>query len=203
MSVIKPSMYDESLLDVGDPTKKKNGTFLSISYEGEPLLVNAAMDLLLPFGADFYPLKNGGKWNVKVALPTDNNRAMAFYDIIESVEYVVRERATELKIKAGTMDELFAIAIKPGGVSDDGSSYSPTFQFKIHMGELPTFFDADKNVIEDPNVDELLTQGASIRLCVRLKFAWVIQGRMGVSWVAEQIQIQKAGAMELPLVLDD
>ena len=101
------------------------------------------------------------------------------------------------------MDELFAFSIKPGGTSDDGKDYSPTFQFKIHKDDLPTFFDNEKNIIENPDVDKLLTAGTTIRLCVRLKFAWVIQGRMGVSWVAQQIQISKPGSTEMPMVLDD
>eukprot|EP01052_Picozoa_sp_SAG31_P023706 SAG31_NODE_1972_length_6762_cov_16.244635_4_plen_101_part_00 len=85
MNAITPSKFKAKNISVGSPVKKKNGTFLSVSYGKESVFyVNAGFELKVPFGADYYPdsrKEGGGKWNVKVALPTDCPRAFAFCDL--------------------------------------------------------------------------------------------------------------------------
>ena len=179
-------------------------------------------EMRIPFDNTFFPDQNGngGKFNCKVSLNTENNEEMdIFVKKLHEFDKKVKEDAqnncrswfNKSSITEENVNERYTPNVRPykdkltGEVSD---KFPPQFAFKVNQRNgifTCKFYDENKNRINVDNSEEedyqeaskLLGKGVTVRLLLRCGGLWFNSNGFGCSWIAEQIK------MKIPESLDD
>ena len=77
--------------------------------------------------------------------------------------------------------------------------YADTMKFKLPVRDgKPGFVvtDFEDNIIENPQLETLLTKESKVQALLRCGGSWVIAGKFGCTWTVERLRVESSSSME-------
>ena len=219
-NVLKPCEFDIKKINLSDPSKLPKGGYMiyvnnvrSHLYMQTPK-VNVLWDC--KYFADDAEGQSG-KYTVQFSLTDlENNKKMRdFYDVMASLDAYVLDAAFEnrkewfgakfAKSTKETLESLYTPMVKVNVDQETGEpdgKFPPRFAFKVvkrdgkHQCKL---YDSEKNMFNIDDVDgeeyksletDVLVKGSSMNVVLKCNGIWVISGKFGCTWRAEQIKVK-------------
>lgn len=204
--VILPRDFDPTLLTFSEPKQlESGGRSIFLSYNDQPFSVQTP-EMTAPFGMSNYRDRAGGVGPDKFTLDlsfkgiTERPNIQTFFSMLETIdrmmiEYALANSQTLFK-KRHTSAEVVAALYTPAikfakdrNTGEVSERYPPTFKMALPQKDghfLCECYDASRSRIELSDVD---TKGSSITAITRCMAIWVINGKFGVTWKAQQLRI--------------
>ena len=224
--VIKASSIDIKNLKFSDPRKVGNNgvQVVYVNYGGgmnslyvQPPRVDLKWDPTYYADND-----ENGKFTVEFALPgvgTDD-QITPFHDKMKAFDVLMIDKAYEnratwfkngKKLTRDMIENVYTPMIKVSVDSETGEpdgKWPPAFKFKIKKQNSKytcNVFDSSKNQL---NVDDtesedfvdlknVLVKGSTVNLILKCVSVWLINGKFGVTWQAEQIMVTQKPSVSL------
>ena len=224
--VIKASAIDINNLKFSDPRKVGNNgvQVVYVNYGGgmnslyvQPPRVDLKWDPTYYADND-----ENGKFTVEFALPgvgTDD-QITPFHDKMKAFDELMIDKAYEnratwfkngKKLTRDMIENVYTPMIKVSVDSETGEpdgKWPPAFKFKIKKQNSKftcNVFDSSKNQLNvDDNeaedfvdLKDVLVKGATVNLILKCVSVWLINGKFGVTWQAEQIMVTQKPSVSL------
>ena len=224
--VIKASCIDISNLKFSDPRKVGNNGVhvVYVNYGGgmnslyvQPPRVNLKWDPT--YYADN---EENGKFTIEFAMPNvgSDDQITPFHDKMKEFDELMIDKAFEnratwfkngKKLTRDMVENVYTPMIKVSVDSETGEpdgKWPPSFKFKVKKQNNKftcNVFDSSKNQL---NVDDtesedfvdlknVLVKGATVNLILKCVSVWLINGKFGVTWQAEQIMVTQKPSVSL------
>lgn len=211
-NVILPRDFNPALLTFSEPKQlESGGRSIYLSYNDQPFLVQTP-EMTAPFGMSNYRDKAGGvgpdKWTLDMSFKGINDRPAirTFFGLLETldtmmIDYALANSQTLFKKRhtsAEVVAALYTPAIKfakdrnTGEVND---RYPPTFKMALPQKESRftcETYDGKRNRVE---LTDLETKGSSVTAITRCVAIWVINGKFGVTWKAQQLRVKPSSTL--------
>ena len=224
--VIKASSIDINNLKFSDPRKVGNNgvQVVYVNYGGgmnslyvQPPRVDLKWDPTYYADND-----ENGKFTVEFALPgvgTDD-QITPFHDKMKEFDELMIDKAYEnraswfkngKKLTRDMIENVYTPMIKVSVDSETGEpdgKWPPAFKFKIKKQNSKftcNVFDSSKNQLNVDNneaedfvdLKTVLVKGATVNLILKCVSVWLINGKFGVTWQAEQIMVTQKPSVSL------
>ena len=224
--VIKASAIDINNLKFSDPRKVGNNgvQVVYVNYGGgmnslyvQPPRVDLKWDPTYYADND-----ENGKFTVEFALPgvgTDD-QITPFHDKMKAFDELMIDKAYEnrstwfkngKKLTRDMIENVYTPMIKVSVDSETGEpdgKWPPAFKFKIKKQNSKftcNVFDSSKNQLNVDNAEAedfvdlktVLVKGATVNLILKCVSVWLINGKFGVTWQAEQIMVTQKPSVSL------
>lgn len=205
-NVILPRDFNPALMTFSEPKQlESGGRSIYIAYDGQPFSVQTP-EMAAPFGMSNYRDRAGGIGPDKFTLDlsfkgiAERPNIRTFFTMLETIDkmmidYALANSQTLFKKRhtsAEVVAALYTPAIKfakdrsTGEVND---RYPPTFKMALPQKDgrfLCETYDAKRSRIELSDMD---TKGSSVTAITRCVAIWVINGKFGVTWKAQQLRV--------------
>jgi len=224
--VIKASAIDIKNLKFSDPRKVGNNgvQVVYVNYGGgmnslyvQPPRVDLKWDPTYYADND-----ENGKFTVEFALPgvgTDD-QITPFHDKMKAFDELMIDKAYDnratwfkngKKLTRDMIENVYTPMIKVSVDSETGEpdgKWPPAFKFKIKKQNSKytcNVFDSSKNQLNVDNTEaedfvdlkNVLVKGATVNLILKCVSVWLINGKFGVTWQAEQIMVTQKPSVSL------
>lgn len=224
--VIKASAIDINNLKFSDPRKVGNNgvQVVYVNYGGgmnslyvQPPRVDLKWDPTYYADND-----ENGKFTVEFALPgvgTDD-QITPFHDKMKAFDELMIDKAYEnraawfkngKKLTRDMIENVYTPMIKVSVDSETGEpdgKWPPAFKFKIKKQNSKftcNVFDSSKNQLNVDNTEAedfvdlktVLVKGSTVNLILKCVSVWLINGKFGVTWQAEQIMVTQKPSVSL------
>lgn len=224
--VIKASAIDIKNLKFSDPRKVGNNGVhvVYVNYGGgmnslyvQPPRVDLKWDPTYYADND-----ENGKFTVEFALPgvgTDD-QITPFHDKMKAFDELMIDKAYEnratwfkngKKLTRDMIENVYTPMVKVSVDSETGEpdgKWPPAFKFKIKKQNSKftcNVFDSSKNQLNVDNTEAedfvdlktVLVKGATVNLILKCVSVWLINGKFGVTWQAEQIMVTQKPSVSL------
>ena len=225
--VIKASAIDLNNLKFSDPRKVGNNgvQVVYVNYGGgmnslyvQPPRVDLKWDPTYYADTD----ESSGKFTVEFALPNvgTDEQITPFHDKMKGYDKLMIDTAFEnratwfkngKKLTRDMIENVYTPMIKVSVDSETGEpdgKWPPAFKFKIKKQNSKftcNVFDSSKNQlnIDDSTSEDyvdlktVLVKGSSVNLILKCVSVWLINGKFGVTWQAEQIMVTQKPSLSL------
>jgi hypothetical protein len=206
----------------------KGGTvFLNIN-DG-PIHVQVP-ELEIPFDSGtYYPSESDGfgKYNIKCSMKghQSDEKVKGFHDMLQKLDEKIMDDAMKnsqawFKKKTLTpevIESLYTPLVKVSRDSETGEpngKYAPTFGFKINKrnGQVQCkCFTMDKQVMntddsecsEYVDLEKSFRKGTRVKMLISCNGIWIVNGKFGCTWKAEQIRINPPVGFDDFSIMDD
>jgi len=216
MPVLKAMDFEPSKVEFGQVRSTKFGTFVSINYDGGELFIHTP-ELFTPFDSNYFPdkEKNSGKWTVRTSLKGGGDVAV-LEEKLSELDNIVKNKVIQnsqswMKKKNMSVDvinEIYNPTIKVSLNKETGEpdgKWPSSFQFKLeHKDDAMKckIYDKSKNEqvvdLEKPNpLGDVLVKGSNIKALIKCSCLWIINGKLGISWVAEQLRVDQGQSQRI------
>ena len=216
--VLKPTEVNVNTLKFSDPKKLPNGGNMIYINNGEKPLYVQSPKVNILWDTKYYPdNENSGKYNIQFSLSDMENdtKMKQFHDMIDELDKRVVEIAYDNrkewfgakynKHPKEFIEGIYTPMIKVHMDKETGEpsgKFPPCFGFKIvkrdgvHNCKV---YDSDKKLFNIDNSDkeeykslgdEVLLKGASMNVLIRCNGIWIINGKFGCTWRAEQVKVK-------------
>lgn len=211
---LRPNEIEFDKITFSDPrAMSSGGKMIYVNHHGNSLYMQTP-ELESPFDNQFYPdgSDEKGKITINVSLKghEEEKKVKEFFDVLVNFDEKVKGACIEnsvswhkkQKMSMETVENLY-VDMARLHTDDDGvpdGKYPPQFRYKVSKKDGKwecRFYDQDRNLIEEPNVESLLRKGCKIKALLRCTGVWIAAGKFGCSWKAEQLIVRK------PETLDD
>ena len=224
--VIKASAIDIKNLKFSDPRKVGNNgvQVVYVNYGGgmnslyvQPPRVDLKWDPTYYADND-----ENGKFTVEFALPgvgTDD-QITPFHDKMKAFDELMIDKAYDnratwfkngKKLTRDMIENVYTPMVKVSVDSETGEpdgKWPPAFKFKIKKQNSKftcNVFDSSKNQLNVDNTEAedfvdlktVLVKGATVNLILKCVSVWLINGKFGVTWQAEQIMVTQKPSVSL------
>ena len=224
--VIKASAIDINNLKFSDPRKVGNNgvQVVYVNYGGgmnslyvQPPRVDLKWDPTYYADND-----ENGKFTAEFALPgvgTDD-QITPFHDKMKAFDELMIDKAYEnraawfkngKKLTRDMIENVYTPMVKVSVDSETGEpdgKWPPAFKFKIKKQNSKytcNVFDSSKNQLNVDNTESedfvdlknVLVKGATVNLILKCVSVWLINGKFGVTWQAEQIMVTQKPSVSL------
>lgn len=219
-NVMKANEINVSNLKFSQPKKLPNGgnkVYVN-TEQGETLYVQTPKVNVL-WDTKFYSGDNedSGNYPIEFSLSNlvDGSQMKAFHDMLVSFDQHLIDLAYEnrkewfgaklAKANRDTIENLYTPMVKISIDRETGEpngKYPPRFGFKINMwegkhqckvyNESRELFNIDDKEADDFKSlkDDILLKGSSINVLLKCHGVWIISGKFGCTWRAEQIKVK-------------
>lgn len=210
--VILPKDFNPALLTFSEPRQlESGGRSIYLSYDGQPFSVQTP-EMAAPFGMSNYRDRAGGagpdKWTLDLSFKGINDRPnmRTFFTLLETldrlvVEYALANSQTLFK-KRHTSAEVVAALYTPAikfakdrNTGEVNERFPPTFKMALPLKDgrfLCETYDSRRTRTELTDVE---TKGSSVTAITRCVAIWVINGKFGVTWKAQQLKITPSSSL--------
>ena len=218
-NIMKPSEINVNNLKFSEPKKLPNGgNKVYVNSNGGTLYVQTP-EVKVLWDTKFYPGDNEGSGNYPVVFSLSNmesNSSMkAFHDMLASLDEHIVNLAYEnrkawfgaklAKANIETIQQLYTPMVKVHIDKETGEpsgKFPPSFGLKINMWdgkhqckvynqnkELFNIDDKDADDFKSLNED-ILVKGTGIKVLLKCHGIWIISGKFGCTWRAEQVKVK-------------
>ena len=224
--VIKASAIDINNIKFSDPRKVGNNGVhvVYINYgSGMNSLYVQPPRVDLKWDPTYYADNDeNGKFTAEFALPgvgTDD-QITPFHDKMKAFDELMIDKAYEnratwfkngKKLTRDMVENVYTPMIKVSVDSETGEpdgKWPPAFKFKIKKQNSKftcNVFDSSKNQLNVDNAEaedfvdlkNVLVKGATVNLILKCVSVWLINGKFGVTWQAEQIMVTQKPSVSL------
>jgi hypothetical protein len=204
---VSVSDFNIDLIKFGDMKPlENNGKYVPLTYNNKPFKLQTP-ECITPFGANSFKDKKTGveSHSIELAFKDMKQRPIleAYMKVIKAIDELAIDKATENSRKWLKKDperagiaSVFHRAIRYP-TDEDGTiieKYPPTHRLKLIKDTLGAFrcITYDKATGRERPADEMLlkTKGAKVTAIGACSGIWLAGAKFGVSWKAEQLQIQ-------------
>lgn len=205
-TVILPRDFIPALLTFGEPKQlESGGRSIYLAYDGQPFSVQTP-EMSAPFGMSNYRDRAGGVGPDKFTLDlsfkgiAERPNVQKFFSMLETIDKMMidyglansqtlfKKRHTSAEVVAALYTPAIKFA-KDRNTGEVNERYPPTFKMALPQKDgrfLCETYDARRNRIELSDMD---TKGSSITAITRCVAIWVINGKFGVTWKAQQLRV--------------
>ena len=195
-----------------------------VNYDGamKPLYVQSPR-VDIKWNANYYADNDeNGKFTVEFALPgvgTDD-QITPFHDKMKAFDELMIDKAFDnraawfkngKKLTRDMIENVYTPMIKVSVDSETGEpdgKWPPAFKFKIKKQNSKftcNVFDSSKNQLNVDNTESedfvdlktVLVKGSTVNLILKCVSVWLINGKFGVTWQAEQIMVTQKPSVSL------
>lgn len=216
MAFVKCSNFDPEKVEFGAAKSTKFGTFISLSYDGSPFYMQTP-EMYMPFDSNYFPDKdkNTGKWTVRSSLKGSGD-VEVFQDKLSTLDDIVMNKVMDNSLEwmkkknlsKETVAELYNPTIKLSKDPDTGEpdgKYPASYQFKVEHKDNAMkckVYNKDKveydiNLNSENPLSDVLVKGSNIKALVKCNCLWIINGKMGLSWMAEQLRVDVGSSRKI------
>ena len=218
--VLKPCEVTVGNLTFSEPKKLPNGgNMVYVNNSGGPLYVQTPRVNVLWDTKYYADNDSSGKYTIQFSLTEFNNNSTmkSFHDMMVQLDTRVVDYALDnrkewfgpkfSKTTRETIETMYTPMIKVSVDQETGEpngKFPPRFGFKIvkrdgsHQCKV---YDNNRNMFNIDNddgddfkslADDVLTKGAGMNVVLRCNGVWVINGKFGCTWRAEQLKVEVA-----------
>ena len=224
--VTKASAINLSNIKFSDPRKVGNNGVhvVYVNYGGgiNPLYVQSPK-VDIKWNPTYYAdNEEQGKYTVEIALPGvgSDDQITPFHNKMAEFDQFMLDTAYEnraawfkngKKLSRDTIETVYTPMIKVSVDSETGEpdgKWPPSFKFKIKKTNSKftcNVFDSAKNQLNIDNkesddfvdLETILVKGNTVNLILKCVSVWLINGKFGVTWQAEQIMVTQKPSVSL------
>ena len=212
MPIVKSHRLNLDLLQIADARDNGNGgKTIYLNYQGGMFKMQTPK-MTMPYNMSVYDKGEYPKYSIDVAFRDldDDYRVRGFHENMNDLQTEILQTALDNSKKwfskthksVDVLSALFTPLVKRSIDRETGEPdgrYPDTMKFKLPVRDgKPGFVvtDFEDNIIENPQLETLLTKESKVQALLRCGGIWVIAGKFGCTWTVERLRVESSSSME-------
>lgn len=212
MPIVKSHRLNLDLLQIADARDNGNGgKTIYLNYQGGMFKMQTPK-MSMPYNMSVYDKGEYPKYSIDVAFRDveEDYRVRGFHENMNDLQTEILQTALDNSKKwfskthksVDVLSALFTPLVKRSIDRETGEPdgrYPDTMKFKLPVRDgKPGFVvtDFEDNVIENPQLETLLTKESKVQALLRCGGIWVIAGKFGCTWTVERLRVESSSSME-------
>ena len=212
MPLVKSHRINFDNLEIADARENGNGgKTVYLNYQSGMFKMQTPK-MSMPYNMSVYDKGEYPKFSIDVAFRDleDDYRVRGFHENMNQLQDVILETALNNSKKwfskthksIDVLSALFTPLVKRSIDKETGEPdgrYADTMKFKLPVRDgKPSFVvtDFEDNVIENPQLETLLTKESKVQALLRCGGIWVIAGKFGCTWTVEKLRVESSSSAE-------
>ena len=212
MPIVKSHRLNLDLLEIADARDNGNGgKTIYLNYQGGMFKMQTPK-MTMPYNMSVYDKGEYPKYSIDVAFRDveEDYRVRGFHENMNDLQTEILQTALDNSKKwfskthksVDVLSALFTPLVKRSIDRETGEPdgrYPDTMKFKLPVRDgKPGFVvtDFEDNVIENPQLETLLTKESKVQALLRCGGIWVIAGKFGCTWTVERLRVESSSSME-------
>ena len=212
MPIVKSHRLNLDLLEIADARDNGNGgKTIYLNYQGGMFKMQTPK-MSMPYNMSVYDKGEYPKYSIDVAFRDveEDYRVRGFHENMNDLQTEILQTALDNSKKwfskthksVDVLSALFTPLVKRSIDRETGEPdgrYPDTMKFKLPVRDgKPGFVvtDFEDNIIENPQLETLLTKESKVQALLRCGGIWVIAGKFGCTWTVERLRVESSSSME-------
>ena len=212
MPIVKSHRLNLDLLQIADARDNGNGgKTIYLNYQGGMFKMQTPK-MTMPYNMSVYDKGEYPKYSIDVAFRDieEDYRVRGFHENMNDLQTEILQTALDNSKKwfskthksVDVLSALFTPLVKRSIDRETGEPdgrYPDTMKFKLPVRDgKPGFVvtDFEDNIIENPQLETLLTKESKVQALLRCGGIWVIAGKFGCTWTVERLRVESSSSME-------
>ena len=212
MPLVKSHRIETDKLELSEARDNGNGgKTIYINYTGGMFKMQTPK-MSMPYNMSVYDKGEYPKYSIDVAFRDleEDYRVRGFHENMNTLQDVILQSGLKNSKKwfskthksVDVLSALFTPLIKRSIDKETGEPdgrYADTMKFKLPVRDGKVGFvvtDFEDNVIENPQLETLLTKESKVQALVRCGGIWIIAGKFGCTWTVEKLRVESSSSAE-------